>query len=62
MLMVIYPRSIPSALITWLTLHADVVDLDVDAVTEAVAVVDLVVEDARTRRRNGFPSPNSVVS
>jgi hypothetical protein len=48
--------------ITWLTQHADVVDLDVDVVIEAVAVVDLVVEAARMRKRNGYPSLNLVVS
>jgi small subunit ribosomal protein S2e len=37
----------------WLTLHADVAVSDVDEVIEAVAVVDLAEEAARTRRKNG---------
>ena len=37
----------------WLMLHADVVDSDVGEVIEAVAVVDLAEEAAKTRRKNG---------
>jgi hypothetical protein len=48
-----YFYSTYSAYTKWLTLHADAVDLDVDEVTEAVAVVDLAEEAARTRRKNG---------
>lgn len=52
-LIITYSHSIPSAHITWLTQHVDVVDLDVDVGTEAVVAVDPVVELARMKRRNG---------
>lgn len=45
----------------WLTLPVDVVDLDVDAVTEDVAAVDLAVEAARMRRRSGTFARDSTV-
>lgn len=38
---------------TWLTQDVDAVDLDVDAVTVGVAVVDRVVVVARTKKKNG---------
>lgn len=54
-------NSNPPAHTLWLTLLVDVVDSDVDAVTGAVAVVDLAVEAARTRRRNGAHPLRSVI-
>jgi hypothetical protein len=54
-------KTIFSAHTKWLTQHADVADSDVDEGTEAVGVEDLAEEAARMKKKNGFPSPNSVV-
>jgi hypothetical protein len=48
-------------LLIWLTLLVDVEDSVVDGVNAEGVVGALVVEVARMRRKNGFPSPSSVV-